>query len=283
MKPSRLWMGGASVLLAGALIGPAADAPGPFPGSSALLKRSVRTEVNGKGFWEAELRGGLVLVHIPAGAFWMGRDRKSYNEGPRHRISLSGYWLGKTEVTFLQFDEFCRRTGHRPPSDQGWGRGERPVINVSRRGAADYCAWLAGETGLPFRLPSEAEWEKGARGEQGSKYPWGDAPPSPQRANYWETGGKRTLPAGSLPRGASPFGLLDMSGNVWEWCRDRYGKFYYQESPASDPPGPASGPQGVLRGGSCYTLKAHLRSTVRRNYSPILSHHTVGFRLCLRE
>jgi formylglycine-generating enzyme required for sulfatase activity len=283
MKTTTHWLIGALMLAIGASMGLPANVPGVFPGSSALLKKTIHAGLNDKGFWEAEFRDGLVLVYIPAGEFWMGLDRKSYNESPRHRVTMPGYWLGKTEVTFLQFDEFCRRTGRRPPSDQGWGRGERPVINVSRRDAADYCDWLARETGLPFRLPSEAEWEKGARGDRETAFCWGNAPPTPDRANYWETGRKRTIPVGSLPKGASPFGLLDMSGNVWEWCRDRYGKFYYRESPASDPPGPASGPQGVLRGGGCYTLRIHLRSTIRRNYSPLLAHHTIGFRLCLRE
>ncbi len=283
MKPSKLWIAGACILFTGAFTGLTENAPSAFPGSSAMRKKAVRTGLNNKGFWEAEFRGGIVLVHIPAGSFWMGRDQKSYNEGPRHRVVLPGYWLGKTEVTFLQFDEFCRQTGRRTPSDQGWGRGERPVINVSWWDAAAYCDWLAGKTGLPFRLPTEAEWEKGARGDWESAYPWGDDPPARDRSNFWETGRKRTIPVGSLPKGASPFGLLDMSGNVWEWCRDRYGKFYYMESPASDPQGPPDGPEAVLRGGSCYTLRSHLRSTSRRNYSLVLAHHTIGFRPCLRE
>lgn len=261
----------------------AQNASVPFPGSVALQKIALTTILNDKGFWQAEFRDGIVMVFIPSGPFWMGRDSKVITESPRHCIELPGYWLGHTEVTFDQFDEFCRKTGRPLPADQGWGRGKRPVIHVSWWDAVDYCNWLARETGLPFRLPSEAEWEKGARGTTEGKFPWGYGPVTPERANYWEAGIKRTVAVGTLPAGASPYGLEDMLGNVWEWCRDRYGKFYYRESPRLDPPGPAGGPHGVLRGGCCYTLEANLRSTNRRNYSRVLSHHTIGFRLCLRE
>jgi len=254
-----------------------------FPGSVAMQKISLQSAANGKGFWQAEFRNGIVMVFIPPGPFWMGSDAKGASEGPRHRVELPGYWLGLTEVTFDQFDEFCRKTGRPLPSDQGWGRGKRPVINVSWRDAVEYCTWLARETGLPFRLPSEAEWEKGARGTTEWKFPWGNDPVTPERANYWEAGIKRTVAVGTLPGGASSYGLQDLLGNVWEWCRDKYGNFYYRESPTIDPPGPAAGSRGVLRGGCCYTLKANLRSTNRRDYPLVLSHHTIGFRLCLRE
>lgn len=273
-----------AVLLAVAMgAAPARNAPAAFPGSAAMQKTALRTALNDKGFWQAEFRDGIVMVFVPPGPFWMGNDSKVVSEGPRHRVDLSGYWLGKTEVTFDQFDEFCRRTGRPLPSDQGWGRGARPVIHVNRQDAVDYCDWLARQTGLPFRLPSEAEWEKGARGDTDRKFPWGSGPVTPARANYWEAGIKRTLAVGALPAGASPYGLEDMIGNVWEWCRDQYGKFYYRESPAADPPGPAGNSRGVLRGGCCYTLKANLRITNRRDYAMVLSHHTIGFRLCLHE
>ena len=135
------------------------------------------------------------------------------------------------------------------------------------RDAVEYCSWLARETGLPFRLPSEAEWEKGARGTTEWKFPWGNDPVTPERANYWEAGLKRTVAVGTLPGGASPYGLQDMIGNVWEWCRDKHGNFYYRESPTIDPPGPAAGSRGVR----ARRLLLHPESQLAQHQPPGLS------------
>jgi formylglycine-generating enzyme required for sulfatase activity len=111
-----------------------------------------------------------------------------------------------------------------------------------------YCEWLSHKTGTNFKLPTEAQWEKAARGTDGRKYPWGSRESDETLANFNEKIGK-TTPVGSYPAGASPYRLLDMSGNVWEWCSDWYGSGYYKNSPKENPTGPRSGPGRVLRGG----------------------------------
>jgi formylglycine-generating enzyme required for sulfatase activity len=207
------------------------------------------------------------MILIPAGEFLMGSDPRQDKdtrdaEQPQHTLYLPDYHLAKTLVTNAQYTAFVQATGHKQPGH--WtegkppeGKEDHPVVNVSWYDAMAYCRWLAEVTGKPYRLPSEAEWEKGARGSDGRIYPWG---------NQWDA--KRcnadrglqgdTTPVGAYPQGASPYGLLDMAGNVWEWTQSLWGE--NSEQPAFKYPyNPGNGRENlkasndflrVLRGGS---------------------------------
>jgi formylglycine-generating enzyme required for sulfatase activity len=142
----------------------------------------VIKNINGEDRYEADFGSGLIMVYIPPGTFTMGSNDYD-DEKPPHDVYLDGYWLGKTEVTFDQYDRFCDETNRERPFDRGWGRGKRPVIYVSWNDANDYCEWLSKKTGLKFKLPSEAQWEKAARGSDGRKYPWGNHDPSYREEN----------------------------------------------------------------------------------------------------
>ncbi len=246
-----------------------------------LQRISAKTEQirkNEKGFWEATFPHNITMIYVPEGEFTIGSpDREGENdEHPAHRVFISGYWIGKTEVTFTQFDAFCQETGLEKPKDQGWGRGERPVINISWQQANDFCAWLKKKTGLAFRLLSEVEWEKAAR----DHFPWGNADPQSQLANFNQQIMKTAI-VGSYPEGASPYGVLDMAGNVWEWLSDWYGEDYYENSSASDPAGPKYGAERVVRGGSWDNGAALIRSAVRGQENPESKLNIIGFRLAL--
>jgi formylglycine-generating enzyme required for sulfatase activity len=251
---------------------------------------------NDKGFREADYGDGIIMVYIPEGEFKMGQTEeekqwlinhignKDYNEYHKNQLSLhdvylDGYWIGKYEVTFDQYDKYCEATGENSPDDEGWGRRDRPVINLSWEDANAYCNWLSKKKGLNFKLPTEAQWEKAARGADGRKYPWGNNEPDETMANFEEKGGK-TSPVGSYPNGASPYGLLDMAGNVWEWCRDWYGSDYYRKSSERNPPGPRTGTTRVLRGGSWSNDAANVRCAFRGFEFPLLRINSLGFRLC---
>jgi formylglycine-generating enzyme required for sulfatase activity len=250
-----------------------------------------RVHINKKGYWEADYGDGIIMVYIPEGKFTMGSN-DCKDEKPIHTVYLDGYWMGKYEVTFDQYDKYCEEAKKDKPDDEGWGRGKRPVINVSWDDAAAYCKWLSDKKGLKFKLPTEAQWEKAARGTPSLKYPWGDHEPNYNGkwyANYaahdsWkkkgEDGFEFTAPVGSYPNGSSPYGLLDMAGNVWEWCRDWYGSDYYGKSQGRNPSGPESATFRVLRGGSWDIYARYLRCAGRGGVRPSLRVINLGFRLC---
>ncbi len=259
-----------------------------------VLAAAQKVEKNKNGYWEAFYQDGIVMVYIPPGEFMMGQTAEekkwlidqigkekynSYytNELPLHKVYLEGYWMGKYEVTFSQYDRYCNETKIEKPGDKGWGRENRPVINVSWTEAAAYCQWLSDKTGLLFKLPTETQWEKAARGNDQRKYPWGSQEPDKNLANFSVNIGT-TTPVGSYPAGASPYGLLDMAGNVWEWCSDWYEAGYYKNSPQKNPAGPNSGSDRVVRGGSWYSEARNLRCAYRHDYGPS-SRFNLGFRL----
>jgi formylglycine-generating enzyme required for sulfatase activity/serine/threonine protein kinase len=257
----------------------------------AVLPKAKGVSKNQKGYWEADFGSGIIMVYIPPGTFTMGSNDYG-DEKPPHDVYLDGCWLGKTEVTFDQYDRFCEETNREKPSDRGWGRGKRPVINVSWDDANDYCEWLSRKTGLEFKLPSEAQWEKAARGSDGRQYPWGNHNPYYQGkwyANYvahdslekmGEDGFEYTAPIGSYPHGASPYGLLDMAGNVWEWCADWYDSEYYKNSPPRNPEGPSKGSDRVVRGGGWDFGAVDVRCAGRDGDTPSDRGLSQGFRLC---
>lgn len=209
----------------------------------------------------------LELVRIPAGEFLMGSDpAKDKNaredEQPQHRLYLSEFYIGKYPVTNEQYAVFVKAAKHKAPRHwkQGWkqskipvGKENHPVVNVSWDDAAAFCQWLSQASGRVFRLPTEAEWEKAARGTDGRLYPWGNQWDK-SNLNSSEVGPGDTTPVGRYsPSGDSSYGVGDMCGNVWEWCTDWYDEKEYQRWPttvAKDPAGPKQGGGRVLRGGS---------------------------------
>ncbi len=251
-----------------------------FPGDiePVITEITSKRKNNEQGYLEAEFTGGIVMIYIPAGEFTMGSDKGYNNEKPEHKVYLDDYWIGKYEVTFEQYDIYCEQTGKEKPGDAGWGRGKQPVINVSWDDAVIYCNWLSQETGLKFKLPTEAQWEKAARGTDAREYPWGKDFDE-EKLNISERG---TRPVGSYPAGASPYGCLDIAGNVWEWCSDWYDGNYYKNSPGKNPVGPGKGDGRVLRGGSWNSDASDCSSAYRRHLPPAYSWGFGGFRL-LRE
>ncbi len=220
-------------------------------------------------------------VKILAGNFEMGDN---FNEGdadelPVHTVYLDTYYISKYEVTFEQYDKFCEATGRSKPSDYYWGRGDRPVIDVSWDDAKAFCDWLSGITGQNIHLPTEAQWEKAARGTDQRRYPWGNGSPNSSLANYSNNVGK-TMPVGSYPSGRSLYGIHDMAGNVWEWCFDWYDANYYSISPTNNPQGPLSGSDKVARGGGWNFPAYCIRSAYRYSPFPTFKDHRIGFRIC---
>jgi formylglycine-generating enzyme required for sulfatase activity len=231
-------------------------------------------------------------VRIPAGSFLMGSsdddEFAELYEKPQHIVELSGYRIGKYPVTNLDYQKFVRAMDHRPPSH--WegggypeGMGDHPAVNVSWEEAEVYCEWLAKTTGKPYRLPTEAEWEKAARGEDGRNYPWGDEWDQ-SRCNSNASGiGHKTPVRQFSPHGDSPYGVADMAGNVSEWCADWYDAMTYEHregSPVVDPKGPDHGARKVLRGGS-FLNNPLLVNCTARDSALEASSDEIGFRVVI--
>jgi iron(II)-dependent oxidoreductase len=218
------------------------------------------------------------MAFIPAGSFKMGSE-KSSGEGPVHDVYLDAFFIDKYEVTNIQYEIFLKSTDHRPPLN--WGKPGfnaplQPVTGVSWEDAADYAAW-AGK-----RLPTEAEWEKAARGNNSLLYPWG---------NEWKEGRCRSkrkdspsgpVLVGSYPKGVSPFGSYDMAGNAWEWCYDWFMIDYYSQSESKNPRGPQDGSWHVLRGGGWESIPDELRTSFRQGGCPGGGYRCAGFR-CVKD
>jgi formylglycine-generating enzyme required for sulfatase activity len=241
-----------------------------------LLKKKKDSEEN----YDTDVLG-IQWVDIPAGEFLMGDN---FNDGwtdeqPVHTVYLDAYRISRYEVTFEQYDAFCDDTNRNKPDDAGWGRGTRPVIDVTWDDANAFCNWLSQKTGNNIHLPFEAQWEKAARGTDQRKYPWGNADPSCDMTNYNYCIG-RTMPVGSYVFDVSPYGVYDMAGNVYEWCADWYDASYYAVSPPSNPTGPAGGTSRVHRGAAWNSNAQHARSIDRDNTLPSGTSIRKGFRIC---
>ncbi|PYQ32578.1 MAG: hypothetical protein DMF55_12985 [Acidobacteria bacterium] len=204
-------------------------------------------------------RDGAVMVKIPEGEFHMGNLETEGHPQP-HTVYVSTFLMDKTPVSFGQYKRFLEASGWPlPPDDPYWGiLDDHPAVFVTREESRAYCEWVGG------RLPTEAEREKAARGRDERKYPWGDKEPDPSLGVFRHTWGYvATEPVGSHPAGQSPYGLLDMGGNVWEACEDWFDPHYYEVSPKKDPRGPATGRSYVVRGGSWDSRPSVLSSSCR--------------------
>ena len=181
-------------------------------------------------------------------------------------------------MTNAQYALCVSAGGCTAPNDSRWQDSDyrdHPVTHVDWNQARAYCAWAG------VRLPTEAEWEKAARGTDGRIYPWGNSAPDDRFANYGNII-DGTTPVGNYPEGASPYGALDMAGNVWEWVNDWYDSDYYSQSPSENPQGPATGESRVLRGGAWVYDDDSVRSAYRYNYNPDSWYFDLGFR-CVRS
>jgi len=216
---------------------------------------------------------GSVLLRIPGGAFTMGSNDSS-DEKPPHRVTVGSFWMGKFEVTNARYRRLVKATGHKSTANwQGyasrWGE-DAPVVYVSWNDAAAYCRWAGG------RLPTEEEWEYAARGSEGREFPWGDTWDASRCCNPTNSGGK-PRPVGSFPQGASPFGCLDMAGNVWEWTASWYDRY-----PGNTTSDNSFGQKNrVLRGGSwgIGMVDVNFRGADRYDYVPVSAYGYLGFRL----
>jgi formylglycine-generating enzyme required for sulfatase activity len=237
------------------------------------------------------------MVEVPAGPFMMGRDDGAADERPAHEVVLAAFSIDRTPVTNAGFARFLDAVG--PQNARGerlfddddrdaririrdgrWqadpGFADHPVVEASWPGARDYCAW-AGK-----RLPTEAEWEKAARGTDARLYPWGSEPPDATRAHF-SAGWNETVPVGRHPRGASPYGALDLAGNVWEWVSSAYRPYPYRADDGRE----AQDARAVrgTRGGGHDSPAAELTATQRGrtlSRAPLAGHHNIGFR-CARQ
>lgn len=225
------------------------------------------------------------FVKIPSGTFMMGSPEnetgRQQNE-KQHQVTLSSYWMSKNEITFAQYDYFCEKTGRSKPSDEvdhrgrNWGRGNRPVINVTWDDAVAFAAWMGG------RLPTEAEWEYACRAGTTTPYNTGDTITWEQCNLSQEYGSKlshlnlnKTSPVGSYP--ANPWGLNDLHGNVAEWCSDWYAP--YSTNPQVNPKGPASGEFRIARGGVWDGPYLMSRSSFRTSAYTDGKSEVLGFRI----
>ena len=253
------------------------------------------------------------MMLIPAGEFFMGSDDGEDDERPVHRVQLDDYLIGVQPVTNAEYARFVRATGHRPPaiyelplvvtaggrdrektframgqsyiwpeSEPPADRLDHPVTLVRWEDAVAYCAWLAAETGRPMRLPTEAEWEKAARGgAAGKRYPWGDRLDR-NMANFLTDPTMKLAHGTTRCRSYPPngYGMFDMTGNVWEWVQDWYDPLYYSSSPEDNPAGPRQGSLRVLRGGSWLVADVRMLSCSHRHKVPPDTYsYGIGFRV----
>lgn len=259
---------------------------------------------------------GVPMVLVPAGPFTMGADpeealaecrrlrgegcrREDFlDEAPAHTVTLDAFYIDQYEVTNARYAACVAAGACRPPrAIRSYTRevyygdpryDDYPVVLLSWYQALNYCRWRGA------RLPTEAEWEKAARGTDGRRYPWGDVFDG-TRANFcdrncpyeWaspseDDGYADTAPVGSYPEGVSPYGAYDMAGNVWEWVADWYDADYYAASPVENPQGPATGLYRVVRGGAWFSVGSSLRTTYRLRNVPTATYHLTGGFRCAR-
>ncbi len=252
----------------------------PKSGSEPIVEATLRP------FQAPKAKDPAALITIPAGEFVMGSKAGDGqpDESPQRAVYLDAYTIDKYEVTVEQYAAYLKKSGAEPPDF--WERvnqkedGNRPVVGVDWLDSKDFCEYYGKQ------LPTEAQWEKAARGTDGRKYPWGSDDPGPLFANFASgvsfSYSKSLAAVGSYESGKSPYGVYDMVGNVWEWVLDNYDKAYYQVATAKNPAGPASADYKVIRGGSWSKRPAVARSAGRMYVAPSTRSNSLGFR-CVGE
>ncbi len=270
---------------------------------ATAIPAATATSGPGIGSTFVRTQDGMSMVFVPAGKFTMGSGNNASQEQPVHTVNLSAFWIDQTDVTNAMFKTFVQAlsyktqaevngkaevfntsTGFVATTGADWqhplgpgssltGLDEHPVVQVSWQDASNYCAWAGAS------LPSEAQWEKAARGPTPRVYPWGDQF-NPNNANYGQKTGA-TSSVTQYQSGASPYGAYDMAGNVWQWVADWYADNYYQVSPGNDPAGPGTGKYRGVRGGSWFNAGPDVRTTIRGTGVPASSYSLIGFR-CAR-
>lgn len=259
-------------------------APAPELPTATLQPPPLPTAVPALGPGSTQISDidGMKLLYVPAGEFTMGSNDGEADEKPPHQVYLDAFRIDQTEVTNAMYAKCVKAGACQAPSstqsythDRYYGTTQfanYPVVYVSWDDAQKYCKWAGGD------LPTEAQWEKAARGTDGRLYPWGNDAPDKTRLNYnMEVGD--TTQVGAYPTGASFHGALDMAGNVWELVRDWYGS--YSSSRSSDPTGPSSGDTRVRRGGSWGSVASSVRVSYRGWVNPVNRGSSIGFR-CAR-
>lgn len=279
--------------------------PSIFPGARSLFQVNACL-VPGAGVWGALKRSpadGMVQVYVPGGDFLMGsrpgEAMAREDEIPQRSVYLDAFWMDRTEVTNAMYANFLNQQGNQIEGGDTWLDADdptaqivyrngswqafsehenHPAVEITWYGARAYCDWVRR------RLPTEAEWEKAARGVDGRTFPWGEGESGVikvpcERANLAGCEGG-TQPVGSYPDYASPYGVLDMDGNIAEWVQDWYDADYYQRAPDRNPSGPSQGEYRILRGGSWTMSYLTARTTNRFRADPGFAcyYHGEGFR-----
>lgn len=220
------------------------------------------------------------MVQVPEGWFLMGSNVGQDNERPIHRVWVDAFYLAACQVTNVGYARFLRAMGVPPPpswDDDNFNRPQQPVVAVSWFEAMQYCDWLSAATGRRYRLPTEAEWERAARGGiEGQLFPWGNNPPAslPDYDKRWKAG-----PDPVAQYESNAFGLYDICANVHEWCSDWYQPDYYDASPERNPRGPESGERRASRGGSWRHHIKVTRCAARSSIPPQFQYADYGFRV----
>jgi formylglycine-generating enzyme required for sulfatase activity len=281
-------------------------APAPAPPPQPRQSAPPRPQPKQPASPVVKLPGGvtLELVEVPEGPFLMGSSdddpAAGKDEKPQHELTLPTYWIGKTPVTNAQFRPFVEGDGYTNPdywSDEGWQWREKhdqtqpflwhdsrwngaayPVVRIAWYEAMAYTAWLSAQTGEDYRLPSEAEWEKAARGPDGRIYPWGNQWEA-GRCNSEDAGKQLTTPVGSYPAGASPYGALDMAGNVWEWTSSQYRSYPYDPNDGREDISNPAQKRFTLRGGSTWRDRTYVRCAARDRVNPNFGGGIIGYGL----
>jgi sulfatase modifying factor 1 len=223
------------------------------------------------------------MIVVTGGSFTMGSKNGNYEEKPSHSVILSSFSMAKTETTVEQWRAYCNASGKAMPEAPGWGWNDNdPIVNVSWNDAVAYCNWLRVKTGKSYRLPTEAEWEYAARGgnkSNGYVYAGGD---NLNLLGWSQDNSSSQAHACGLKR-SNELGLFDMSGNVWEWCKDWFDVTYYAISPSYSPQGPSSGSKRVMRGGCWYYAASQCRVAYRTSFDPAGRDRSFGFRVVLSQ
>ncbi len=243
--------------------------PVPYTATPSATPTPVLTATPSYDIGSTKVRetDSMTMLYVPAGEFTMGYDKGLDGEWPVHKVTLDAYWIDQTEVTAQQYS-LCVSAGKCKKLKTIQPFGDSPVVDAAWEDANKYCSYVGA------RLPTEAEWEKAARGTDERIYPWGNDFDKNKLAVFsWDN---KMPSVGAHPQGASPYGVLDMAGSAFEWVNDWYSSTYYSESPSSNPTGPKAGKEHVIRGGWWEWCPSYYICRLNPNYR-ITARNGTGF------